>query len=81
MLARLMGRLSDGLDQPVPVLADSLPFTDSINDWAYDNVRTMYGSGIMAGTSATTFEGGANYTIEQSIVTIMRIGGWYSAGV
>ena len=76
MLTRLMERLSDGLDRPLPTLADSLPFTDGVSDWAYDNVRAVYGNGIMAGTGATTFEGGANYTIEQSIITVLRIDDW-----
>ena len=62
--------------------ADNLPFTDSISDWAYDGVRAAYGVGAMTGTTSTTFSAKANYTIEQSIVTLMRIdNNWARAGM
>ena len=62
--------------------ADNLPFTDSISDWAYDGVRAVYGVGAMTGTSGTTFSPKSNYTIEQSIVTLMRIdNNWARAGM
>ncbi|OUN07094.1 S-layer homology domain-containing protein [Flavonifractor sp. An91] len=62
--------------------ADSLPFTDEIADWAYDGVRAVYGVGAMTGTTGTTFSPKSNYTIEQSIVTLMRIdNNWARAGM
>lgn len=62
--------------------ADSLPFTDTISDWAYDGVRAVYGVGAMTGTTGTTFSAKSPYTIEQSIVTIMRIdNNWARAGM
>ena len=70
--ATMLARLSEKLGKPMEA-ADSLPFTDSIADWAYENVAKVYDAGVMAGTSATTFSGSANYTIEQSVVTMVRI--------
>ena len=62
--------------------ADNLPFTDTISDWALDGVRAVYGVGAMTGTTSTTFSAKSPYTIEQSIVTIMRIdNNWARAGM
>ena len=87
MLTRLMECLIDDFDSVGRTgwtvwYADSLPFTDTISDWALDGVRAVYGVGAMTGTTGTTFSAKASYTIEQSIVTIMRIdGNWARAGM
>ena len=87
MLTRLMECLIDDFDSVGRTgwtvwYADSLPFTDEIADWAYDGVRAVYGVGAMTGTTGTTFSAKSNYTIEQSIVTIMRIdNNWARAGM
>ena len=86
MLTRLMEKLIVAFDSVGRTgwtvwYADNLPFTDSIADWAYDGVRAVYGVGAMTGTTRTTFSPKSNYTIEQSIVTIMRIDdNWARAG-
>ncbi len=86
MLTRLMEKLIEAFDSVGRTgwtvwYADSLPFTDEIADWAYDGVRAVYGVGAMTGTTGTTFSAKDNYTIEQSIVTIMRIdNNWARAG-
>lgn len=72
MLAGMLNAYNDATGGwPAPA-ADSLPFTDAIADWARNGVSIVYENGIMAGTSATTFDGKANYTIEQAIVTMYR---------
>ena len=87
MLTRLMEKLIVAFDSVGRTgwtvwYADSLPFTDTISDWAYDGVRAVYGVGAMTGTTGTTFSAKANYTIEQSIVTLMRIdNNWARAGM
>ena len=87
MLTRLMEKLITAFDSVGRTgwtvwYADNLPFTDTISDWALDGVRAVYGVGAMTGTSGTTFSPKDNYTIEQSIVTIMRIdGNWARAGM
>ena len=86
MLTRLMEKLIEAFDSVGRTgwtvwYADSLPFTDTISDWAYDGVRAVYGVGAMTGTTGTTFSAKDNYTIEQSIVTLMRIDtNWARAG-
>ncbi|PWL42383.1 MAG: hypothetical protein DBY43_03295, partial [Clostridiaceae bacterium] len=86
MLTRLMECLINDFDSVGRTgwtvwYADSLPFTDTISDWALDGVRAVYGVGAMTGTTGTTFSPKSNYTIEQSIVTIMRIDtNWARAG-
>ena len=86
MLTRLMEKLIVAFDSVGRTgwtvwYADSLPFTDTISDWALDGVRAVYGVGAMTGTTGTTFSAKDNYTIEQSIVTIMRIdNNWARAG-
>ena len=87
MLTRLMEQLIDAFNEVGRTgwtvwYADNLPFTDTISDWALDGVRAVYGVGAMTGTTSTTFSAKANYTIEQSIVTIMRIdNNWARAGM
>lgn len=87
MLTRLMEQLIEAFNEVGRTgwtvwYADNLPFTDEIADWAYDGVRAVYGVGAMTGTTGTTFSPKSNYTIEQSIVTIMRIdNNWARAGM
>lgn len=87
MLTRMMECLIDDFDSVGRTgwtvwYADNLPFTDEIADWALDGVRAVYGVGAMTGTTGTTFSPKSNYTIEQSIVTIMRIdNNWARAGM
>lgn len=86
MLTRLMECLIDDFNSVGRTgwtvwYADDLPFVDEIADWAYDGVRAVYGVGAMTGTSGTTFSAKSNYTIEQSVVTLMRIdNNWARAG-
>ena len=81
MLAGLMTTYNDATGgEPAPT-ADSLPFTDAIAGWARNGVSVVYENGIMTGTGATTFDGKANYTIEQAIVTMNRYFEWMSYGV
>ena len=83
MLARLMAIVDEDRGRSMMDYVDydiTLPFTDSISDWAVDNIKVVYDTGVMTGTSGTTFSGSANYTIEQSIVTLMRIDEWATMG-
>ena len=57
----------------VPV---SFPFTDvKSGDWFYDAVAYVYASGLMDGTSATTFEPNANMTRAMVWAILARIDG------
>ena len=83
MLARLMAIIDEETGRGFYSNTNfdtTLPFVDSIANWALDSVKVMYHWGIMTGTSGTTFSGQSNYTIEQSIVTLMRIDDWGTMG-
>lgn len=70
--AAMMARLAEALSKPL-TSASSTQFTDTVSDWASDSVVKVYNAGIMTGTSSTTFSAKSNYTIEQSIVTMVRM--------
>lgn len=83
MLARLMAIIDEETGRGFYPNTDfnvTLPFVDNIADWAMNGVKTVYYWGVMNGTSGTTFSGQSNYTIEQSIVTLMRIDDWGTMG-
>ena len=71
----------DAVEPPAEALEIPVPILEAISDWAYDGVRAVYGVGAMTGTTGTTFSAKSNYTIEQSVVTLMRIdNNWARAG-
>ena len=81
MLARMMTKYNDATSGFQLAKAESLPFKDTASSWALDSIATVYEHGVMAGTSATTFDGKANYTIEQAVVTMYRYYNWTGYGV
>ena len=48
-------------------------FSDSIADWAADAVSVMSGWAVMRGVGGTLFDPIGSYTVEQSIVTFLRL--------
>lgn len=69
--AVILDRLATALGKPMT--AGNPKFTDTSADWSKAGIANCYGSGVMLGTSDTTFSPKANYTIEQSIVTMVRL--------
>ena len=69
--AVILDRLATALGKPMT--AGNPKFTDTSADWSKTGIANCYGSGVMLGTSDTTFSPKANYTIEQSIVTMHRL--------
>ena len=65
--AKVMGLASESAD--LSVFTD----LDSISSWARDAVAFCKESGVMSGTTATTFAPQSNYTREQCVVTIVRL--------
>ena len=55
-----------------PKVSGKTPFTDLTNDWYQDAVLWAYQTGVVAGTSATTFEPDRPVTREQIAVIIME---------
>ena len=54
-----------------PAVAGTTPFTDLTNDWYRDAVLWAYQTGVVAGTSATTFDPESPVTREQIAVILM----------
>ena len=69
--AVILDRLATAIGKPMT--AGKPKFTDTSADWSKTGIANCYGSGVMLGTSDTTFSPKANYTIEQSIVTMHRL--------
>ena len=55
-----------------PKVSGKTPFTDLTNDWYKDAVLWAYQTGVVAGTSATTFEPDRPVTREQIAVILME---------
>ena len=55
-----------------PRVYGSTPFTDLTNDWYKDAILWAYQTGVVAGTSATTFEPDRPVTREQIAVILME---------
>lgn len=49
------------------------PFVDTNTDWSASGIAKAYEMGVMNGTSDTTFSPKSNYTVEQSIITMVRL--------
>ena len=58
--------------QGSPKVSGATPFTDLTNDWYKDAVLWAYQTGVVAGTSATTFEPDRPVTREQIAVILME---------
>ena len=56
----------------LPKVSGTTPFTDLTNDWYQDAVLWAYQTGVVAGTSSTTFEPDRPVTREQIAVILME---------
>lgn len=71
--AVMLVRLAERLDWTPPLAGGALPFEEKIEGWASYGVSVAYRYGIMNGISATSFGTKNPFTIEQSIVTMVRL--------
>jgi len=69
MLVRLINVTDGALPPTTPNFGDN----DSISNWAMAYVGQMQVTGIMGGVSGNRFDPAGRYTIEQSIVTMLRM--------
>lgn len=71
--ATMISRLAAALGKPID--ASEATFNDkaSVSEYAQEAVGQMQASGIMSGTGSNAFSPKANYTREQSIITMMRL--------
>jgi hypothetical protein len=70
--AVILVRLSNVMDQPLPLVAPTFADNEQIASWAIEAVGQMQFAGIMGGIGSNTFSPKDNYTREQSITTVLR---------
>lgn len=70
--AAILTRLADVIHKPLTP-APYFPFKDAATSWAKDSISKVYGAGIMNGYNDITFGVNDKYTIQQSIVTMLRL--------
>lgn len=73
--AAILSRMADFLQYSFSALSDELLYSDQalISDWAKNAVSQMRQTGIMIGTSDSTFSPQEAYTVEQAIATMVRL--------
>ena len=71
--AVMLSRLAEVVGQPLPT--EHVAFADrhSISSWALEGVGQVQRAGIMGGIGKNLFAPQENYTVEQGIVTILRL--------
>jgi len=70
--ATMLARLAEACGKPLASTSEN-PFTDTISTWAKDGVLSCKASNIMNGVSDTTFDAKATYSIQQALVTMLRL--------
>ena len=71
--ATILVRLADAMGQPLPEGATSFADNASIASWALDAVGRAQAGGLMGGIGNNQFSPQGAYTVEQSILTILRL--------
>lgn len=69
--AAILSRLAEAMG--VELTGTGTPFADTAGSWALESIAKVYGAGIMQGYSGATFGGKNSYTIQQSVVTMLRL--------
>lgn len=70
--AAILVRLAGAMGQPLPESPSTFSDSGDVSGWAKAAVGQVQAAGIMNGTSATAFSPKGSYTIEQSILTMLR---------
>ena len=63
-----------------PAVSGTTPFTDLTDDWYQDAVLWGYQTGVVAGTSATTFSPDGKFTVAQALTAAANIHKAYFGG-
>ncbi len=70
--ATMLARLATACGKALPSTSIN-PFSDTISTWAKPSVMSCKASGIMNGVSDTEFNAKATYSIQQALVTMLRL--------
>jgi len=71
--AVMLARLAYSIGQPLPQVASTFADNAQLSSWAVDAVGQIQAAGIMGGVGNNMFSGRGDYTIEQSIITMLRL--------
>jgi len=71
--ATMIARLANVIGKPLEKQASTFNDSSSISSWAIEAVGQMQVTGIMGGVGSNTFAPKADYTREQSIITMLRL--------
>ena len=71
--ALMISRLAYAIGQPFPSSRPTFSDNENISSWAVVAVGQMQENGIMGGTGSNNFSPRDDYTIQQSIVTMLRL--------
>ena len=71
--ATMLSRLANAMGKPLAEQPAAFADNASVSSWAADAVGQMQATGIMTGVGDNTFAPQADYTREQSILTMMRL--------
>jgi len=71
--AVMLVRLANAVGNPLPTQAAAFADNGSISSWAIESVGQIQAAGVMGGMGDNMFAPRQPYTIEQSIITILRL--------
>lgn len=71
--AAMLARLAEAMGEPLPEQMATFSDRASISAWAVAQVGQVQGVGIMGGVGDNRFDPAGNYTVEQSIITMLRL--------
>ena len=71
--ATMLSRLANAMGKPLAEQPAAFADNANVSSWAADAVGQMQATGIMTGAGDNTFAPQADYTREQSILTMMRL--------
>ena len=71
--AVMLARLANAIGQPLPQSAPTFADNNQISSWAIDSVGQIQAVGIMGGVGNNQFDPLGHFTIEQSIITMLRL--------
>lgn len=79
--AAILYRMAAFMEIPIPAAKDGAAFYDvslytddpEISDWARDGIYAMRALSVMTGTEAQMFSPKSPYTVEQAVITMVRL--------
>ena len=71
--ATMLSRLANALGRPLPNHVATFSDNANISTWAFEGTGQVQAAGIMTGVGDNTFAPKSSYSLEQSIITMIRL--------